>query len=153
MSTSEWSDRAAVCVILASEGYPGSYPKGRPINGLEMSTDVEDAVVFHAGTALRRAGAIRHKRRTCARRCRIGRRYRRSPPKSLRKSGADYVRGQSKTARTLPPKRWCKGLTPLNEEEYGKFVKGVFVNEGSFLPAKGWVFESCSSFDCCRNKR
>ncbi|GIO69951.1 phosphoribosylamine--glycine ligase [Paenibacillus sp. FSL M7-1455] len=52
----EWSDRAAVCVILASEGYPGSYPKGRPINGLEMSTDVEDAVVFHAGTALNEQG-------------------------------------------------------------------------------------------------
>lgn len=52
----EWSDRAAVCVILASEGYPGSYPKGRPINGLEMSTDEEDAVVFHAGTALNEQG-------------------------------------------------------------------------------------------------
>lgn len=52
----EWRDRAAVCVILASEGYPGSYPKGRPINGLEMSTDEEDAVVFHAGTALNEQG-------------------------------------------------------------------------------------------------
>ncbi|WP_339323447.1 phosphoribosylamine--glycine ligase [Paenibacillus sp. FSL W8-0194] len=52
----EWSDRAAVCVILASEGYPGSYPKGRPINGLEPSTDEEDAVVFHAGTALNEQG-------------------------------------------------------------------------------------------------
>lgn len=52
----EWSDRAAVCVILASEGYPGSYPKGRPINGLELSTDEEDAVVFHAGTALNEQG-------------------------------------------------------------------------------------------------
>ncbi len=52
----EWSDRAAVCVILASEGYPGSYPKGRPIDGLEPSTDEEDAVVFHAGTALNEQG-------------------------------------------------------------------------------------------------
>lgn len=44
-----WSDEAAVCVILASEGYPGSYPKGVPIEGLD---DVgEDALVFHAGTA------------------------------------------------------------------------------------------------------
>ncbi|UQZ85255.1 Phosphoribosylamine--glycine ligase [Paenibacillus konkukensis] len=45
-----WSDDAAVCVILASEGYPGSYTKGLPIEGL---ADVRDSVVFHAGTALK----------------------------------------------------------------------------------------------------
>jgi phosphoribosylamine--glycine ligase len=43
-----WSDRAAVCVILASEGYPGPYRKGLPIEGLDR---VEDSLVFHAGTA------------------------------------------------------------------------------------------------------
>jgi phosphoribosylamine--glycine ligase len=43
-----WSDEAAVCVILASGGYPGTYPKGFPIKGLD---NVEDALVFHAGTA------------------------------------------------------------------------------------------------------
>lgn len=46
----QWSDEAAVCVILASEGYPGSYPKGLPIEGL---SDVQDSFVFHAGTALK----------------------------------------------------------------------------------------------------
>ena len=46
----EWSEEAAVCVILASEGYPGSYPKGLPIEGLE---DVQDSIVFHAGTAVK----------------------------------------------------------------------------------------------------
>lgn len=46
----QWSDEAAVCVILASEGYPGSYPKGLPIEGLG---DVQDSIVFHAGTALK----------------------------------------------------------------------------------------------------
>ncbi len=45
----EWDERSAVCVVLASGGYPGSYPKGLPISGL---TEVKDAVVFHAGTAL-----------------------------------------------------------------------------------------------------
>ncbi|GIP34552.1 phosphoribosylamine--glycine ligase [Paenibacillus sp. J2TS4] len=45
-----WSEEAAVCVILASEGYPGSYPKGLPIEGLE---EVTDSLVFHAGTAIR----------------------------------------------------------------------------------------------------
>ncbi|MBQ4576152.1 MAG: phosphoribosylamine--glycine ligase [Firmicutes bacterium] len=43
-----WGERRAVTVVLASEGYPGSYPKGREITGLG---DVdEDIVVFHAGT-------------------------------------------------------------------------------------------------------
>ncbi|MDF2959205.1 MAG: phosphoribosylamine--glycine ligase [Paenibacillus sp.] len=46
----QWSEEAAVCVILASEGYPASYPKGLPIEGLE---NVQDALVFHAGTALK----------------------------------------------------------------------------------------------------
>ncbi|MCZ8516174.1 phosphoribosylamine--glycine ligase [Paenibacillus filicis] len=44
----QWSDEAAVCVILASEGYPSSYPKGLPITGLD---EVQDSLVFHAGTA------------------------------------------------------------------------------------------------------
>lgn len=43
----KWSDGAAVCVILASGGYPGSYAKGIEISGL----DQVDALVFHAGTA------------------------------------------------------------------------------------------------------
>ncbi|MDR0267641.1 phosphoribosylamine--glycine ligase [Paenibacillus sp.] len=47
----EWSDEAAVCVVLASEGYPASYPKGLPIEGLERNENEEDAIVFHAGTA------------------------------------------------------------------------------------------------------
>ncbi|MFC5702453.1 phosphoribosylamine--glycine ligase [Cohnella faecalis] len=45
-----WSDDAAVCVVLASEGYPGSYPKGLPIKGLD---EAGDALVFHAGTAVK----------------------------------------------------------------------------------------------------
>ncbi len=44
-----WSDEAAVCVVLASGGYPGPYSKGLPIDGL---TDVQQSMVFHAGTAL-----------------------------------------------------------------------------------------------------
>lgn len=45
-----WSDEAAVCVILASAGYPGTYPKSLPITGLK---DIKDSLVFHAGTALK----------------------------------------------------------------------------------------------------
>jgi len=46
----EWDDQAAVCVVLASEGYPGSYPKGKVITGL-AEAEAAGALVFHAGTA------------------------------------------------------------------------------------------------------
>jgi phosphoribosylamine--glycine ligase len=46
----QWSDEAAVCVVLASGGYPGSYPKGLPIDGL-ADAEAQGALVFHAGTA------------------------------------------------------------------------------------------------------
>ncbi|MED4603692.1 phosphoribosylamine--glycine ligase [Paenibacillus validus] len=48
----QWSDEAAVCVILASPGYPAAYPKGLPIEGLEDAENEPDALVFHAGTAV-----------------------------------------------------------------------------------------------------
>lgn len=44
----KWSDKRAVCVVLASGGYPGSYEKGKVISGLNDVDD--DIVVFHAGT-------------------------------------------------------------------------------------------------------
>lgn len=44
----KWSDQRAVCVVLASGGYPGSYEKGKVISGLDEVDD--DVVVFHAGT-------------------------------------------------------------------------------------------------------
>ena len=44
---------AAATVVAASEGYPGAYPKGRPISGVDAAGALGDVVVFHAGTALR----------------------------------------------------------------------------------------------------
>jgi len=41
---------AAACVVAASEGYPGSYPSGRPIYGLDQASELEDVVIFQAGT-------------------------------------------------------------------------------------------------------
>jgi phosphoribosylamine--glycine ligase len=46
----EWDPRPAVCVVMASEGYPGSYQKGRTIAGLEEAGRLKDVKVFHAGT-------------------------------------------------------------------------------------------------------
>jgi phosphoribosylamine--glycine ligase len=45
-----WRSGAAACVVIASEGYPGKYPSGREIRGLDAT--FENAVVFHAGTKL-----------------------------------------------------------------------------------------------------
>ena len=46
----EWKPGAAVCVVMASEGYPGSYDKGRPISGLDQADSLPGVSVFHAGT-------------------------------------------------------------------------------------------------------
>jgi phosphoribosylamine--glycine ligase len=52
LGTLEWDSRPSVCVVMASEGYPGSYEKGRAVRGLEEAAEVPDIKVFHAGTAL-----------------------------------------------------------------------------------------------------
>ena len=48
----EWSDEAAVCVILASGGYPGKYATGLEITGIEEAGKEPGVIVFHAGTRL-----------------------------------------------------------------------------------------------------
>lgn len=49
--TPEWDDRAAVCIVLASGGYPGPIEKGKVITGIGDASADPDVVVFHAGTA------------------------------------------------------------------------------------------------------
>ena len=49
----KWSPMAAVCVVMASGGYPGNYPKGKPILGLVEAAELSNTKVFHAGTALK----------------------------------------------------------------------------------------------------
>ncbi len=48
--TVEWHDRSAVCVVMASGGYPGSYQTGVPITGLPEKVLSDDVLVYHAGT-------------------------------------------------------------------------------------------------------
>jgi len=48
----EWNNNAAVCVVMASGGYPGKYHKGKVISGLERLEKMKDIIVFHAGTKL-----------------------------------------------------------------------------------------------------
>jgi phosphoribosylamine--glycine ligase len=45
-----WRKGAAVCVVMASSGYPGPYAKGLPIAGLDEAEKLPDVMVFHAGT-------------------------------------------------------------------------------------------------------
>jgi phosphoribosylamine--glycine ligase len=51
--TIDWHDKAAVCVVMASGGYPAAYEKDLPITGLGEAAEIEDLMVFHAGTALK----------------------------------------------------------------------------------------------------
>ncbi len=50
--TLKWDPRPAVCVVMASAGYPGDYEKGKVITGLEQAEKIPDVMVFHAGTAV-----------------------------------------------------------------------------------------------------
>jgi phosphoribosylamine--glycine ligase len=45
-----WSEDSSVCVVAASNGYPGQFEKGKPITGLDEAKTTEGVVVFHAGT-------------------------------------------------------------------------------------------------------
>jgi len=46
----EWDPRPAVCVVMSSAGYPGNYPKGKVISGLDEAARLPNVKVFHAGT-------------------------------------------------------------------------------------------------------
>jgi len=54
----EWDLRPAVCVVMASQGYPGDYAKGLPIRGLTDADRLPDVKVFHAGTAMKNGDVV-----------------------------------------------------------------------------------------------
>ncbi|MDR3708377.1 MAG: phosphoribosylamine--glycine ligase [Capsulimonadaceae bacterium] len=53
-----WRDGTAVTVVMASGGYPGSYEKGKVIDGLEQVQELSDVVIFHSGTERDASGSI-----------------------------------------------------------------------------------------------
>jgi phosphoribosylamine--glycine ligase len=53
-----WDPRSAVCVVMAAEGYPGAYEKGKPIRGLDDAATLPDVKVFHAGTSALADGTV-----------------------------------------------------------------------------------------------
>ena len=52
----QWKDEHVACLVLASQGYPGSYEKGKVITGIDQVD--EDIVIFHAGTAINQNGEL-----------------------------------------------------------------------------------------------
>lgn len=56
--TLEWDERPAVCVVVASGGYPGNYEKGKKISGLQEAEGINNVVVFHAGTAVKNGDIV-----------------------------------------------------------------------------------------------
>ena len=54
----KWRPESAVCVVMASGGYPGAYAKGKPIAGLAEVAALPEVKVFHAGTARTDSGPV-----------------------------------------------------------------------------------------------
>jgi phosphoribosylamine---glycine ligase len=53
-----WRGEASVCVVMASGGYPGSYPKGKVIKGLADANALPNTKIFHAGTAMNNGNIV-----------------------------------------------------------------------------------------------
>ncbi len=53
-----WNKKAAVCVVIAAKGYPGSYEKGQEISGLDIAGEDENTIAFHAGTTLKNGKTV-----------------------------------------------------------------------------------------------
>ena len=56
--TLNWKNDAALCVVMAANGYPGAYDKGSVINNLEAADALADVTVFHAGTATKDGSTV-----------------------------------------------------------------------------------------------
>ena len=57
-TTLRWSDDVCVCVVVASNGYPGEHETGFAIDGLDEAAAIPGVIVFHAGTAMRGSAVV-----------------------------------------------------------------------------------------------
>jgi phosphoribosylamine--glycine ligase len=53
-----WKPESAVCIVMASGGYPGNYEKGREISGLDKASAIENVMVFHSGTTMKNGAFV-----------------------------------------------------------------------------------------------
>lgn len=91
-----WYDDPALCVVMASEGYPGATQKGSVIEGLEEAAGAEDGVeIFHAGTARDAAGRL----------IAVGGRV-----LNVTATGATIAEAQARAYRTVDRIRWPQGF-------------------------------------------
>ena len=90
----EWSDDVAMNVVVAANGYPGSYAKGEVIEGLDDADALPWVKVFHAGTASNADGEIVSAGGRGARRRRRRGRHRRGGEARVRRRGRDRVAGR-----------------------------------------------------------
>ncbi|NQU95370.1 MAG: phosphoribosylamine--glycine ligase [Candidatus Omnitrophica bacterium] len=54
----KWRKKSCACIVMASGGYPGRYEKGKEITGIEKARELQDVLVFHAGTKLEKTNKI-----------------------------------------------------------------------------------------------
>ncbi len=54
----KWKPESAVCIVMASGGYPGNYEKGKKITGLDKAAGLKGVMVFHSGTALKNGNIV-----------------------------------------------------------------------------------------------
>jgi len=89
----EWHDQSALCVVLASKGYPGAYGKGSVIDGLDKA-EAAGATVFHAGTGLENGNIVATGGRVLG----------------VTALGDDIAQAQSKAYRALDLIDWPEGF-------------------------------------------
>ena len=98
-----WRAEAAVCVVLASGGYPGEYPTGLPIEGIERAEAQPGVTVFHAGTALRDGRLTTAGGRVLGVTA-LGADIRAAVAAGLRRGGGHHVRRRALPARHRSPR-------------------------------------------------
>ncbi len=121
----EWDDQWAVCVVLASAGYPGKYEKGKVILGVEDAEAMDGVTVFHAGTARNADGEL-VTWRPCAERGCAGQDVRRTPARRPTRPATSSTSRASSCAPT-------SARRPLQAAEPGRKASPFVHEERTFV--------------------